>query len=79
VRAAATGEGVPAGTRNRRAENAGRYTRGENRQGSRARQLSLRARLVAIVRAAIVHQMGSVDDWASLPRGDESTKLLRSL
>ena len=74
--AAATGRGRPVGAPNRRAEQAGRYVRGDGREGDRAVQLRLRARLRRIVRAIIAHRCGSVAAWESLPDGRASTALL---
>ena len=76
ARAAATGEGRPAGAPNRRGEQHGRYTRGENREGARTQQLRLRGRLTRIVRAVIEHAVGDVSKWTGLPRGGASKRLL---
>ena len=76
VRAAATGEGRAQGTRNQRADQVGRYQRGDGRAGSRSAQIKLRARLIRVMRAAVAHY--APGSWMDLPAGAESIGILRS-
>ena len=74
VRAAVTGVGRAAGTANTRADQVGRYQRGDGRDGDKVTQLKLRSRLVRIMRAAIAHY--APEGWPTLPRGALSRLIL---
>ena len=74
VRAAVTGVGRAAGAANTRADQVGRYQRGDGRDGDKVTQLKLRGRLVRIMRAAIAHH--APEGWHTLPRGARSRLIL---
>ena len=64
---------VPAGAPNARADMDRRYTQGPGRAGERQEQLSLRTRIVSVVRQAIA---ASAVPWHALPRSLESWDVL---